>query len=99
VLGAIGRVNEWLSDLVTHRPPLVAREAALHARDSRAFTSEKARRELGFRARPAREILVEAVRWFASEGYCPPATAERVLRRALAAGAPDPFPGERSPAS
>jgi len=98
-LAVIGRMNEWLSDRVTHRPPLVAREAALHARDSRAFTSEKARRELGFRARPAREILVEAVRWFASEGYCPPATAERVLRRALAAGAPDPFPGERSPAS
>lgn len=98
-LAVIGRMNEWLSDAVTHRPPLVAREAALHARDSRAFTSEKARRELGFRARPAREVLVEAVRWFATEGYCPPATAERVLRRVLDAGAPDAFPGERSPAS
>lgn len=98
-LAVIGRVNEWLSDAVTQRPPLVAREAALHARDSRAFTSEKAHRELGFRARPAREVLAAAVRWFATEGYCPPATAERVLRRALDAGASDPFSAERSPAS
>jgi len=98
LLGAMGRANEWLSDFVTHRPPLVAREAALHARDSRAFTSEKARRELGFHARPAREILVEAVRWFASEGYCPRATAERVLRRIPDASAPDLDPGRRPPA-
>ena len=79
-LAALGRVNEWLSDHVTRRPPLVAREAALHARDSCAFVSAKAERELGFRARPARAALLAAVRWFAAEGYCPSATAERVAR-------------------
>lgn len=99
LLAGLGRANEWISDFVTRRPPLVAREAALHARDSRPFSSEKAHRELGFRARSAREILVEAVRWFASEGYCPPATAERVLRRTLDDPAPGVGAAQRSPAS
>ena len=80
LLAALGRANEWLSDHVTHRPPLVAREAALHARDACAFHSGKAERELGFRARPPRAALVDAVRWFAAEGYCSGATAERVSR-------------------
>jgi len=78
LLHAIGRVNEWFSDHVTHREPLVPLEAKLHAVDSRAFDSSKARRELGFEARPARAVLIDAIRWFASEGFCPAATAERI---------------------
>jgi dihydroflavonol-4-reductase len=78
LLHGIARINEWLSDHVTHREPLVPLEAKLHAEDSRPFDASKARRELGFRARPAREVLIDAVRWFASEGYCPPAVAERI---------------------
>ncbi len=81
VLSIAARANEWLSDHVTRRPPLVAREAALHARDSRPFDSAKARRELGFSARPAREVLIEAVRWFATEGHCPRETAEQIARQ------------------
>jgi dihydroflavonol-4-reductase len=77
----IGRANEWLSDHVTHRPPLAAYEAALHAADARPFDSAKARRELGYSARPAREVLIHAVRWFVSEGRCPPAAAERIARQ------------------
>lgn len=78
LLHAIGRVNEWISDHLTHREPLVPLEAKLHAVDSRAFDSSKARRELGFEARPAREVLIEAVRWFMREDFCPSATAERI---------------------
>jgi dihydroflavonol-4-reductase len=78
LLHAIGRINEWISDHVTHREPLVPLEAKLHAVDSRAFDSSKARRELGFTARPAREVLIDAIRWFASEGFCPAAAAERI---------------------
>jgi dihydroflavonol-4-reductase len=63
---ALGAANEWLSDHVTHRPPLVAREAALHARDQRFFDVSKSRSELGFAPRPAREVLADAVRWFES---------------------------------
>ena len=64
---ALGVANEWLSDHVTHRPPLVAREAALHARDARFFDTSKSQRELGFAARGARETLADAVRWFATD--------------------------------
>ena len=61
---ALGAANEWLADHVTHRPPLVAREAALHARDARSFDTTKTREELGFAPRGAREVLADAVRWF-----------------------------------
>ncbi len=81
LLHAMSRFNEWLSDHVTHREPLVPFEAKLHAVDSRPFDSSKARRELGFSARPAREVLIDAVRWFVSEGFCPTATAERIARQ------------------
>ena len=77
----MSRVNEWISDHLTHREPLVPLEAKLHAVDSRPFTSAKASRELGYRARPAREVLVEAVRWFVQEGFCPPATVQRVAEQ------------------
>lgn len=80
LLSALGRANEWLSSRVTRRAPLIALEAALHARDACAFDSTKAERELGFRARPARAVLAGAVRWFAAEGYCPRTTAEQVAR-------------------
>ena len=63
---ALGAANEWLSDHVTHRPPVIAREAALHARAARDFDVSKSRRELGFEPRAAREVLADAVRWFAS---------------------------------
>ena len=63
---ALGAANEWLADNVTHRPPLVAREAALHARDARPFDTTKTREELGFAPRGAREVLADAVRWFSS---------------------------------
>jgi dihydroflavonol-4-reductase len=64
----LGALNEWLSDHVTHRPPVVAREAALHARDARFFDLAKTRNELGYAPRPAREVLADAVKWFESLG-------------------------------
>jgi dihydroflavonol-4-reductase len=33
------------------------------------FTAAKAERDLGFRARPYREALADAVQWFAAAGY------------------------------
>lgn len=81
LLAAGAALNEWLSDHVTRRPPLLPREALLHARDARRFDARKARRELGFAPRPAREVLADALRWFAAEGRCPPEAAARVLAR------------------
>lgn len=81
VLSAIGRINEWISDHVTRRPPLATLEAALHARDSRSVSIDKARKELGYEPRDARSVLTDAVRWFASTGHCKPDMAARVLAR------------------
>jgi dihydroflavonol-4-reductase len=89
LLQLVGRANEWISDHLTGRPPVATHEAALHARDSRFARIDKARRELGYAPRPARAVLASAVRWFASEGYCAPDVAERVLGRPELAAALD----------
>ena len=34
------------------------------------FSSDKARRELGYATRPAREALADAVDWFLKHNYC-----------------------------
>jgi dihydroflavonol-4-reductase len=91
LLGAIGRAADLWADLVSHREPMATSEAALHARDARAVDSAKARRELGFEARPTRDVLARSVRWFLEEGRCPEGRrasieanlerAERALRR------------------
>ena len=81
LLQVVGQVMEWIADTITHREPAATREAALHARDSRYVSIEKARRELGYAPRPARTVLADAVRFFATEGYCKPGAADRILRR------------------
>ena len=78
LLGALGRVNEWISDHVTGRPPLIPREAALHARDSRRVEPTHATRELGYRWRPARDVVAGAVAWFVAEGHCKPGYLRRI---------------------
>jgi dihydroflavonol-4-reductase len=42
------------------------------ARKRMFFSSDKAARELGYHARPAREALADAIRWLAGEGLLPP---------------------------
>ncbi len=40
------------------------------ARKHMYFSSEKARAELGYQSRPAREAIADAVAWFRANGYC-----------------------------
>jgi dihydroflavonol-4-reductase len=80
-LHVVGQLMEWIADTVTHKEPAATVEAALHARDSRYASIDKARRELGYDPRPARAVLADAVRFFASEGYCRADVADRILRR------------------
>jgi len=47
-----------------HIDPLVTREMLVMARKKMFFSSAKARRELGYAPRPAREAIVDAVAWF-----------------------------------
>ncbi len=58
---------EWFAR-VTGRTPALTRETLAMARKKMFFSSEKAEAELGYRARPAREAIVDALAWFRAEG-------------------------------
>src|SRR5579884_2161805 len=51
------------------REPFITRDGVRMARKKMYFTSAKAARELGYRARPAREAIADAVAWFKANGY------------------------------
>ncbi len=53
----------------TGREPFATLDGLRMAKHRMFFTAAKAERELGFRARPYREALVDAVRWFDAAGY------------------------------
>jgi dihydroflavonol-4-reductase len=53
----------------TRREPFVTRDALRMAKYHMRFTSAKAERELGYRARPYAEGLSDAVTWFRQAGY------------------------------
>lgn len=55
---------------ITGRPPRVPLDAVMMARKKMWVTSEKAKRELGFRPSGAEIALGNAVRWFEAYGYC-----------------------------
>jgi dihydroflavonol-4-reductase len=55
---------------VTGREPFVTLDGLRMARKWMYFSSAKAARELGYRPRPAREGLADAVAWFREAGYC-----------------------------
>lgn len=53
----------------TGREPFATVDGLRMAKYKMFFSSAKAERELGYRARPANEALAEAFRWFKSAGY------------------------------
>ena len=54
---------------VSGREPFVTRDGLRMAKYRMFFSAAKAERELGFRARPYREGLADAVKWFGQAGY------------------------------
>ena len=58
-----------LAARVTGRDPFVTVDGVRMSRKKMYFTSEKASRELGYRPRPAREAIADAVGWFEVNGY------------------------------
>ena len=56
---------------LTGKEPFVTLDGLRMARKKMYFSSEKAMRELGYRPRPAREGLADAIAWFRKAGYCP----------------------------
>lgn len=72
---AVPLVAAWFSESaarLTGRTPTLTLEGARLARKFMYFRSDKAERELGYRARPAREALADAVAWFEAHGYLAP---------------------------
>ena len=51
--------------------PLVTREMLMMARKKMFFSSAKARAELGYAPRPARQAIIDAVAWFRGNGKLP----------------------------
>ncbi|WP_414463856.1 NAD-dependent epimerase/dehydratase family protein [Hyphomicrobium sp. B1] len=58
-----------LAARVTGREPFATVDGLRMAKYKMFFSSAKAERELGYRARPAREALAEAFNWFQRAGY------------------------------
>jgi dihydroflavonol-4-reductase len=54
---------------ITGKEPFLTRDALDMAAHQMFFTSAKAERELGYRARPYREALADALAWFRTAGY------------------------------
>jgi dihydroflavonol-4-reductase len=62
VAEALGRLGD--------REPFVTRDGLRMARHKMFFSSEKAKRELGYHWRPADDGLADAVAWFRAAGMC-----------------------------
>ena len=54
---------------VTRREPLLTRDGLRMAKHHMFFTSAKAQREFGYRARPVEDALRDAIDWFFQAGY------------------------------
>lgn len=54
----------------TSKEPLVTVDALRMAKKKMFFSSAKADRELGYKARPARLAIADAIKWFRTNGYC-----------------------------
>ena len=64
-------VAEAWARLTDGPEPMVTRDGLRMSRKKMFFSSERARRELGYAPRPAREALVDAVAWMREVGRLP----------------------------
>ncbi len=66
-----GVASDLIEGRLLRREPRVPLEAARMSATRMIFTDERARAELGYTSRPAREAIEESARWFADHGYLP----------------------------
>jgi dihydroflavonol-4-reductase len=77
----VAALSEIVEGRLARRPPSVPLEATRMATTQMIFSDERARRELGYESRPAREALVRSARWFADHGYVTPKRLARIRWR------------------
>lgn len=63
-------VEAWARLTRTSKEPLITVDGVKLAAKRMFFTTAKAERELGYRARPADAAIADAVAWFRANGYC-----------------------------
>lgn len=67
-LEPVARASElWAR--ISGREPLLTVDGLRLSRKHMYFTSERARRELGYHSRPAAQAIADAVEWYRAEGY------------------------------
>jgi dihydroflavonol-4-reductase len=73
--------SELVEGRLARRAPSVPLEGARMATTRMIYSDDRARRELGYASRPAREALVRSARWFADNGYVSPKRLSRISWR------------------
>ncbi len=74
---AAAYVSETLEGRIARRPPHVPLEAVRMSTTKMVYDDSRAREELGYESRPARDALSRSARWFADNRY----VTERRLRK------------------
>jgi dihydroflavonol-4-reductase len=87
---AAGLASDLIEGRLLRREPRVPLEAARMSATTMAFSDERARAEIGYTSRPAREAIEESAHWFADHGYVLPGRRAAIRWRAL-----EPAPGRR----
>jgi dihydroflavonol-4-reductase len=65
----VAYIMEMLARL-TGRTPFVTVDELRMAKKKMFFSTAKAERELGYKARPAKQAIADALAWFRDKGYC-----------------------------
>lgn len=65
----LAHVNQWIANLVTHRPPRIPLEGVRMAKYHMHYDCTKARQELALPQTPVETALKKAVQWFRQHGY------------------------------
>jgi dihydroflavonol-4-reductase len=66
---AAGAASDLIEGRLLRREPHVPLEAARMSATKMIFSDQRARAELGYTSRPAREAIEQSARWFADHGY------------------------------
>lgn len=81
---AAGYADQWFSRVVG-REPQIPVDGVKMARHRMFVASDKAERELGYKAAPVEEALGRAVRWYEENGYVKGRSTQKHVVRAAAA--------------
>ncbi len=73
VVVSAGLASNLIEGKLLRREPHVPLEAARMSTTRMIFSDARARTEIGYTSRPAREAVMESARWFADNGYVSPA--------------------------